>query len=58
MVLVPLHQTQTSSSNKTSSVSSVFNSMIIISVRLVGGKNNKHAPIKIDVTYTKSVVNK
>ena len=58
VVLVPVDLTLTSSSNTTSSVSSVFNSMIISSVRLVGGKNNKHAPIKIDVTYSKSVVNK
>lgn len=53
VVLVPVAITTTTSSGY-SSVSAISNSLSISSVRLVGGKNNKHTPIKITIMYNKN----
>lgn len=54
VVLVPIDYTQTYSSSSSSSVSSVFNSMAISSVRLVGGPNSKHGAITMSVMFNKN----
>lgn len=57
-VLIPVQVTATASSSSSSSsssttktVSSVNNEMRVTSVRLVGGSNNQHEPVRISVIY-------
>ncbi len=52
VVLIPV-QVETSGST-TSTISTVSNEMSISSVRLVGGSENKHLPVRISVIYNKS----
>jgi len=52
-VLVPVDITTTSSSSSTTT-STVNNEMRVTSVRLVGGSNNRHQPIRISVVYNKN----
>ncbi len=52
VVLIPV-QVETSGST-TSTVSTVANEMSISSVRLVGGSENKHLPVRISIIYNKS----
>jgi len=54
-VLIPVQITTTSSSSSSSSstVASVSNEMKVTSVRLVGGSNNRHEPVRISVVYSK-----
>ncbi len=52
VVLIPV-QVETSGSS-TSTISTVSNEMSISSVRLVGGSENKHLPVRISVIYNKS----
>ena len=55
VVLIPVEVNTTSSSTSTSStVVSVNNAMDISSVRLIGGSENRHAPVRISVIYNKS----
>ena len=53
VVLVPV-AVSTTSSGSSSVVSAISNSLSISSVRLVGGKNNRHSPVTIQITYSKS----
>lgn len=53
VVLVPVSLTTTTSSGY-STVTAISNSLNISSVRLVGGKNNKHTPITITIMYNKN----
>lgn len=52
VVLIPV-QVETTGTT-TSSVSSISNEMNINSVRLVGGSNNKHQPVRISIIYNKN----
>lgn len=52
VVLIPV-QVETSGST-TSTVSTVSNEMNINSVRLVGGSNNQHQPVRISIIYNKN----
>ncbi|MBR1547505.1 MAG: DUF4270 domain-containing protein [Prevotella sp.] len=55
VVLIPVEVNTTSSSTtSTSTIVSVNNAMDISSVRLVGGSENRHAPVRISVIYNKS----
>jgi hypothetical protein len=55
VVLIPVEVNISSSSTTgTSSVVSINNAMDITSVRLVGGSENRHAPVRISVIYNKS----
>lgn len=54
VVLIPVDITLTYTSSGSSTVSSIFNSMAISSVRLVGGKNSKFGKINISVMYNKN----
>ncbi len=54
VVLVPVDYITTYTSSTTSTITGVYNSMAISSVRLVGGSNNKHAPITMTVIYSKN----
>jgi len=49
-VLIPV-EVQTSGTTTTSTSSGIANEMNVNSVRLVGGANNKHAPIRMSVIY-------
>ena len=49
-VLIPV-EVETSSTTATTSSSGIANEMNVNSVRLVGGANNKHAPIRMSVIY-------
>ncbi len=53
VVLIPVLVTTTTSSG-VSTVSSVSNSMNISSVRLIGGKNNKHVPLTMSIIYNRN----
>jgi hypothetical protein len=48
-VLIPV-EVQTSSSTS-ATASGIANEMNVNSIRLVGGKGNKHAPIRMSVIY-------
>jgi hypothetical protein len=50
VVLIPV-QVETSG---TTSATTVSNEMNVNSVRLVGGKKNKHTPVRISVIYNKN----
>lgn len=58
VVLVPVQitttATSTSTSTTTSTVASVSNEMRVTSVRLVGGSDNEHEPVRISVGYNTS----
>jgi hypothetical protein len=55
VVLVPVTITTTASSSSSSStVTGVNNEMRVMSVRMVGGSNNPHAPVRISVVYNKN----
>lgn len=54
VVLVPVDMTMTYTNSGSTSVSAVYNSMAISSVRLVGGKDNKHSPVTITMMYSKN----
>ena len=57
VVLIPVSVTTTSTSSyytTTTSITGVSNEMGITSVRLVGGSDNTHAPLKISVVYNKN----
>lgn len=54
VVLVPVSVTSTASSTSTSTITSVNNEMRVTSVRMVGGSNNKHAPVRISIVYNKN----
>lgn len=56
-VLIPVQVTRTASSTSSSAttVASVNNEMRVTSVRLVGGKDNRHEPVKISVVYNISL---
>jgi hypothetical protein len=49
-VLIPV-EVQTSGTTTTSTSSGIANEMNVNSVRLVGGANNRHAPIRMSVIY-------
>jgi hypothetical protein len=49
-VLIPV-EVETSSTTSSTSSSGIANEMNVNSVRLVGGANNKHAPIRMSVIY-------
>ena len=53
VVLIPVSVTYTTS-NYTSSVSSLSNSLNISSVRLIGGEKSKFAPVTVNVKYSKT----
>jgi len=53
VVLIPV-QVESSASTTTSTVATVSNEMNVNSVRLVGGSENKHAPIRISIIYNKN----
>lgn len=54
-ILIPVQVTTTAAtSTSTSSTSNVSNDMNVTSTRLVGGDNNRHAPIRMSVIYNKS----
>ncbi len=56
-VLVPVQVTTTAaatSSTSSTTVASVNNEMRVVSVRLVGGSNNQHEPIRISVVYNQN----
>lgn len=54
-VLIPVQVTTTaSSSTSTGTIATVSNEMRATSVRLVGGKDNKHEPVQISVIYNKN----
>lgn len=52
VVLIPVQVETTGTS--TTTVSSISNEMNINSVRLVGGSNNKHQPVRISIIYNKN----
>ena len=55
VVLVPVQVTtsaSSSSSTTTTTVASVSNAMRTMSVKLVGGRQNQHAPVQISVVYS------
>ena len=54
VVLVPVDITLTYTSTSSSTISSVYNSMAISSVRLVGGKKSRLSPVTISVMYNKN----
>ena len=53
-VIVPVQVTTASTSSSTSSIASVNNELRVVSVRLVGGSNNKHDPTRISIVYSQS----
>jgi hypothetical protein len=53
-VIVPVQVTTASTSSSTSSIASVNNELNVVSVRLVGGSNNKHDPTRISIVYSQS----
>ena len=52
VVLIPV-AVSTTTSGSSSVVSAISNSLSISSVRLVGGKNNRHSPVTIQIMYSK-----
>lgn len=50
VVLVPV-KTSTSTTSATTTITGLANEMAITSIRLVGGKENTHAPVRISVIY-------
>ena len=54
VVLVPVSISYNQSSSS-SSITNVTNDMSLKSVRLVGGDNNRHAPITISIIYNKFI---
>ena len=58
VVLIPVEVTSTTSSSSSStSIANIDHQMLITSIRLVGGKNNQHEPVRISVTYSKPINN-
>ena len=53
VVLIPV-QVETSAASTTSTVSTVSNEMNVNSVRLVGGSENKHVPVRISIIYNRN----
>lgn len=53
LVLVPVQVTTTSTSTSSSStsVARVSNELRVMSIRLVGGKQNQHEPVQISIVY-------
>jgi len=56
LVLVPVQVTTTSTSTSSSatSVARVSNELKVMSIRLVGGKQNQHEPVQISIVYNSS----
>jgi hypothetical protein len=58
VVLVPVNVTMsaasTTSSTATKTVTGVSNELRVTSVRMVGGSENKHAPVRISIVYNKN----
>ena len=56
LVLIPVQVTTTASSTSSSSasVASINNELRMTSVRLVGGSQNQHEPVRISVVYNKN----
>lgn len=56
VVLIPVQVETSASSSSTSSttVSTISNEMNVNSVRLVGGSENKHRPVRISIIYNKN----
>lgn len=53
VVLVPV-QVTTSSSSSSTTVATVSNAMRTMSAKLVGGRQNQHAPVRISVVYSQT----
>ena len=53
-VIVPVQVTTASTSSSTSSIAGVSNELRVVSVRLVGGSNNQHDPIRISIVYNQN----
>jgi hypothetical protein len=53
VILIPVQVETTGSSTTTTTVATVSNEMNINSVRLVGGKANKHQPVRISIIYNR-----
>jgi hypothetical protein len=56
VVLIPV-QVETSASSTSTTVSTVSNEMNVNSVRLVGGSENKHVPVRISIIYNRNKQN-
>lgn len=56
VVLIPV-QVETSASSTSTTVSTVSNEMNVNSVRLVGGSENQHVPVRISIIYNKNKQN-
>ncbi len=54
VVLVPVDIVKTYTSTYSSTVTAIYNSMAISSVRLVGGANSKHGGITMSIMYSKN----
>ncbi len=54
VVLVPVDIITTATSSTSSSVTAIYNSMAISSVRLIGGENSKHGGITMNVMYSRN----
>ena len=57
LVLVPVQVTTTSTSTSSSStsVARVSNELRVMSIRLVGGKQNQHEPVQISIVYNSRI---
>lgn len=53
-VIVPVQVITSSSSSSTSSVAGVSNELRVVSVRLVGGRDNPYDPVRISVVYNQN----
>jgi len=55
-VLIPVHVTTTSSSTTSSAttVAGVNNELRMTSVKLVGGNQNQHEPVRISIIYNQA----
>ena len=55
VVIVPVDVTTTSSSSSSSSTSiaNIDHLMFVTSIRLIGGEDNQHDPVRLSVTYSK-----
>lgn len=55
-VLVPVQVTKAAATSTTTAatVATVSNELKMTSVRLVGGKQNQHAPVRISVVYNQN----
>ena len=53
-VIVPVQIVTASSSSSTTSVAGVSNELKVVSVRLVGGSDNPHDPVRISIVYNQN----